>query len=163
MRKIIVLGAGGTAGRMISAEAHERGHDVTGVLRDPARAAEPPPSGVTIVAGDATDKESVQDLVGGADAVVVAIGGPERTLWREAAETLAEAIATLPEPRPRRVLTGGSTCRCPPSISIALLTFSGELSRIGFGRRRRGRCAVGFRGEDAYGDRDDRCSCPSVG
>jgi putative NADH-flavin reductase len=114
MRKIIVFGAGGRAGRMIGAEAHERGHDVTGVLRDPARAAEPPPSGVTIVAGDATDKESVQDLVGGADAVVVAIGGPERTLWRQAAETLVEGISKLPEPRPRIIHMGGGASLIGP-------------------------------------------------
>ncbi|HEX2312530.1 MAG TPA: NAD(P)H-binding protein, partial [Thermomonospora sp.] len=37
MGKIIVFGAGGRAGRAAVAEAVRRGHEVTAVVRDPAR------------------------------------------------------------------------------------------------------------------------------
>jgi putative NADH-flavin reductase len=119
MSKIVVFGAGGRAGRIITAEAQERGHEVTAVLRDPNRARERLQAATT-VAGDATEKDSVRALVRDADAVVVAIGGPGRTLWREAAETLVETIAELPEPRPRIIHMGGGATLMGPDGRIFL-------------------------------------------
>ncbi|MGQ4433313.1 NAD(P)H-binding protein [Streptomyces sp. SAS_260] len=37
MSRIVVLGAGGRAGRAVTAEALGPGHEVTAVVRDPAR------------------------------------------------------------------------------------------------------------------------------
>ena len=113
MSKIVIFGAGGQAGRTIAAEAAGRGHQVTAVLRDPDRAPEQL-RGMALVAGDATDKDAARDLVAGADVVVVAIGGPGRSLWRDAAEALVTAIGDLPEPRPRIIHMGGGATLLGP-------------------------------------------------
>ncbi|AIJ25602.1 NmrA family protein [Amycolatopsis methanolica 239] len=66
----MVFGAGGRAGRQAVAEAARRGHEVTAVVRDPAkhRALD----GVELVAGDVTDTVSVAALVKDQDAVISA-------------------------------------------------------------------------------------------
>lgn len=69
---IVVFGATGNVGREVVAEALRRGHQVTGVVRDPA-AIRPPAEGIRLAKGDATDARSVAEVVRGADAVVSAI------------------------------------------------------------------------------------------
>ena len=70
--KIVLFGATGNVGRRVAAEALVRGHEVVGVVRDPA-AATGSESGAQLVKGDATNVESVAGLAHGADAVVSAI------------------------------------------------------------------------------------------
>jgi uncharacterized protein len=76
MTNIAVFGAGGRAGRAITAEALSRGHAVTAVVRDLARHPDLPAA----VRGDVTDAEEVAALVHGHDAAVNAVSpasGPE--------------------------------------------------------------------------------------
>ncbi len=75
--KIVVFGATGNIGRRIVKEALSRGHEVTGVVRDPA-AVETPDPRVRLVKADATRAGDVARAVKGADAVVSAIS-PART------------------------------------------------------------------------------------
>jgi len=70
--KIVLFGATGNIGQRIVAEALSRGHEITGVVRDPSVATAPDPR-VKLVRGDATDEASVAGAVKGADAVVSAI------------------------------------------------------------------------------------------
>jgi putative NADH-flavin reductase len=70
--KLVVFGATGNVGQRVVAEALRRGHEVTGVVRDPS-AVKSPDSRVKLVKGDATNAESVAQVVRGADAVVSAI------------------------------------------------------------------------------------------
>jgi putative NADH-flavin reductase len=67
--KIVLFGATGQVGQRIVREALQRGHQVTGVVRDPSRAQSPDPR-VPLVQGDATDPASVARAVQGADAVI---------------------------------------------------------------------------------------------
>ncbi|WP_129839160.1 NAD(P)H-binding protein [Streptomyces sp. RFCAC02] len=78
MSGIVVLGAGGRAGRRAVAEAVRRGHEVTAVVRDPARAGELTGSPARIVAGDVTDAARVAELGAGQDALIsaAAVYGP---------------------------------------------------------------------------------------
>lgn len=116
MSNIVIFGAGGQAGRTIAVEALQRDHSVTGVFRDPEKHPEAP-GGMTAIKGDATDREGVASLATGADAVVLTVGGPGRTLWREAAEAVVGAISELPEPRPRVIhLGGGATLNGPDGV-----------------------------------------------
>ncbi|WP_174534427.1 NAD(P)-dependent oxidoreductase [Micromonospora chalcea] len=76
MTSIAVFGAGGRAGRAITAEAHRRGHRVTAVVRDPARHRDL----TSAVRGDVTDPETVTSIGYGHDAVVHAVSpasGPD--------------------------------------------------------------------------------------
>ena len=70
--KLVLFGATGNVGQRVAAEALRRGHEVIGVVRDPA-AVEPPDPRVRLVKGDATNAESVADVARGAEAVVSAI------------------------------------------------------------------------------------------
>ncbi|MCO1575310.1 NAD(P)H-binding protein [Crossiella sp. SN42] len=67
MSKIIIFGAGGRVGRLVAAEALARGHQVTSVVRDPARHPDLPGR---VVAGDVTDPDSVAALVPGHEVAV---------------------------------------------------------------------------------------------
>ncbi|MEV0645359.1 NAD(P)H-binding protein [Phytomonospora sp. NPDC050363] len=72
MSRIVVFGAGGRAGRAVTAEAVARGHEITAVVRDPARHAEFA-DGVEVVAGDVGDPASVASVTRGHDAAVNAV------------------------------------------------------------------------------------------
>jgi hypothetical protein len=70
--KLVVFGATGNVGQRVVAEALGRGHEVTGVVRDPSAVKWPDPR-VKLVKGDATKAENVAQVVRGADAIVSAI------------------------------------------------------------------------------------------
>ncbi|MFI2712053.1 NAD(P)-dependent oxidoreductase [Micromonospora sp. NPDC018662] len=113
MSNIVVFGAGGTAGSRIAAEAAERGHRVTAAVRRPEAVGYLPP-GVRTVTGDATAARSVRELAEDADVLVVAIGGGERALWRDAARTLVDTLRDLPDP-PRVIHVGGGATLLTPN------------------------------------------------
>ncbi|MET9427403.1 MULTISPECIES: NAD(P)H-binding protein [unclassified Streptomyces] len=74
MSQIIIFGAGGRAGRAAVAEARSRGHQVTAVVRDPAKYPDlRAVDGVRTVAGDVTDAPSVARLSVGHDAAISAV------------------------------------------------------------------------------------------
>ncbi|WP_431942296.1 NAD(P)-dependent oxidoreductase [Micromonospora marina] len=112
MSDIVVFGAGGTAGSRIAAEALERGHRVTAAVRRPEAVGYLPP-GVRTVTGDATSARSVRELAEDADVLVVAIGGGERELWRDAARTLVGTLREVPDP-PRVIHVGGGSTLLTP-------------------------------------------------
>jgi putative NADH-flavin reductase len=70
--KLVVIGATGNIGQRIVKEALSRGHEVIGVVRDPA-AVQPPDPRVRLVKGDATNADDVARVVRDADAVVSGI------------------------------------------------------------------------------------------
>ncbi|WP_405092657.1 NAD(P)H-binding protein [Micromonospora sp. NBC_01392] len=113
MSDIVVFGAGGTAGSRIAAEAAERGHRVTAAVRRPEAVGYLPP-GVRTVTGDATSARSVRELAEDADVLVVAVGGGERDLWRDAARTLVDTLRGMPDP-PRVIHVGGGATLLTPS------------------------------------------------
>jgi len=91
--KIVVFGATGNIGRRIVAEASNRGHQVVGVVRDPAAVATPDPR-VELRRGEATDAGSVAELARSADAVVSAIS-PRPNARGLPAPSLAAAARAL--------------------------------------------------------------------
>jgi putative NADH-flavin reductase len=70
--KIVIFGATGNIGGRVAKEALSRGHEVIGVVRDPAAVQSPDPR-VHLVKGDATSADDVARVVKGVDAVVSAI------------------------------------------------------------------------------------------
>jgi uncharacterized protein len=113
MSTIVVLGAGGKAGRLLVAEAARRGHLVRAVVRSTPMSSDPA-TGVDLVRGDASSREELEPLLAGADAVIVAVGAPGREIYRQTAQAVSEAVAALPEPRPYIVhMGGGATLRTP--------------------------------------------------
>ncbi|MEV4411846.1 NAD(P)H-binding protein [Catellatospora sp. NPDC049609] len=101
---VVVFGAGGRAGQAVTAEARERGHRVTAVVRDPARHGHLAADGVDVVPGDVTDAARVAAVVRGHDAAVHAVSpfrGPEQgfadldpDFFVKAADALTGALST---------------------------------------------------------------------
>ncbi|WP_018353025.1 NAD(P)-dependent oxidoreductase [Longispora albida] len=89
-KQIVVFGAGGRAGRAIVAEAASRGHQVTAVVRDPARHAGLAAAGVTVRAGDVADPAAAagHDIAVNAAADLAADPG---TFFPAAAKALASS------------------------------------------------------------------------
>lgn len=96
--KVAVLGASGRAGSEITKELASRGHSVTAIARKPN--AIPAASGVTPVAGDASDPAALAALIKGSDAVISALH------FDVPAETLLGALKTARVPR--LLVTGGA-------------------------------------------------------
>jgi putative NADH-flavin reductase len=94
MGKVMIVGAGGRAGRAATAEAVRRGHEVTAVIRDPARHHDLAGAGVTVVAGDVTDAEGLAALAAGHDAVIAAVYDLASTDPRGFFVTTADALIT---------------------------------------------------------------------
>ncbi|MFB9834066.1 NAD(P)-dependent oxidoreductase [Actinoallomurus acaciae] len=109
MSDIAVYGAGGRAGRAVTAEARARGHRVTAVVRDPARHGDLEADGVRVVRGDVTDRSTTAAIVRGHDAVVHAVSpftGPEQgfadldpEFFVTAADALLDGMAAAGVPR----------------------------------------------------------------
>lgn len=72
--RVTVFGATGATGRQVVDEALSVGHDVTVLVRDPAKLGAGT-DGVRVVVGDARDPDKVAEAVTGAGAVVSTIGG----------------------------------------------------------------------------------------
>lgn len=107
--KLVLFGATGNVGQRIAKEAVRRGHEVVGVVRDPAAVASPDPR-VRLVQGDATDADRVAEVVRGADAVASAISPRPNARGLTAASLAANAralIAGLKRAGVRRVLYVG--------------------------------------------------------
>ncbi|MEU8300891.1 NAD(P)H-binding protein [Micromonospora sp. NPDC048909] len=96
MSRIIVFGAGGRAGRAAVHEARRRGHQVTAVVRDPARYGDLATDDVTVRAGDVTDPDSIAQLAKGHDAAISAVydaGVQPDVFFAGAARALLDGLA----------------------------------------------------------------------
>jgi len=68
--KIALIGITGRVGSRVADELLKRGHEVTGIARNPAEVNEQP--GLTVRQGDATDPEGLTPILAGHDAVISA-------------------------------------------------------------------------------------------
>ncbi|MET9881962.1 NAD(P)H-binding protein [Streptomyces sp. NPDC006430] len=113
MAKIALFGATGTIGALVLREALGRGHQVTAVVRDPARlAGSPAAAGAEVVHGDVLDPHSVAAAAAGRDVVVSAVGpgAGDPGVLVTAAKSLIGGVCTLDAetPRPRVITVGGA-------------------------------------------------------
>jgi len=109
--RVVVFGATGNIGKVIVREALDRGHDVIGVSRDPAKF-DYREENFTGMAGNPTNRESVIDVTTGADSIINAVGGreaktPQETAMNQSAIAFSQAFAGLGEDGPRIVVVGG--------------------------------------------------------
>ncbi|GIH16822.1 NAD(P)-dependent oxidoreductase [Rugosimonospora africana] len=104
--RIAVFGAAGNTGSRIVAEALSRGHQVTAVVRDPARLPELPAS-VRPHIGDACDVGDVTAVSAGQD-VVVAATRPPAGYKSELVAVAKSLLAGLSGTRVRLLVVGGA-------------------------------------------------------
>jgi len=72
--RLAIFGASGGIGRAVMAAALSEGHEVTALTRDAARLADMENEHLRVVEGDAREPAVVARVVGGADAVISALG-----------------------------------------------------------------------------------------
>ncbi|MFD7902033.1 NAD(P)-dependent oxidoreductase [Kitasatospora sp. NPDC059747] len=109
MATIAVIGANGTIGSAVVAEARARGHEVAAVVRDPGRYR----GDVTAVErGDVLDPADVARVAAGRDVLVSAVGGGDgpghAALIEPAARSLVEGLRALGGAAPRLIAVGGA-------------------------------------------------------
>ncbi|MGW1077755.1 NAD(P)-dependent oxidoreductase [Streptomyces sp. NPDC002537] len=111
MAKIALFGANGTIGSRILREALDRGHQVTAVVRDPAKITESHPA-LTVTTGNVLDPQSVAAAAKDQDVVVSAVGGGDGpghvATIKPAAESLVAGVRTLGDAAPRVITVGGA-------------------------------------------------------
>ena len=88
-RRVVVLGATGATGRLLTSGAGERGHHVTAFARRPSAVVE---TADRVVGGSVTDVDRLEEAVSGSDAVLCALGAAT-PLRRDA--TLVDGVARL--------------------------------------------------------------------
>lgn len=134
--KIAVIGATGRTGRPLVERLLADGHDVSVLVRDPAKLGVLAER-VTVVTGSSTDAAALEQLLAGADAVVSALGptAKESDLHIRTAHAL---LATMPKYGVRRFVgISGAGVDVPGDqkglrdrlISKAIQTFGGELAK----------------------------------
>ena len=72
--KLTIFGASGATGTTLVQQALAAGHEVTAVVRDPARLAVPDHQRLEVVTADVLDPAAISPAVDGADAVISAVG-----------------------------------------------------------------------------------------
>ncbi len=72
--QLTILGATGATGTCLTQQALTAGHEVTAVVRDPARLAVPAHQRLRILTADVMDPASITPAIAGADAVISAVG-----------------------------------------------------------------------------------------
>jgi putative NADH-flavin reductase len=93
--KLTIFGATGATGTDLTSQALAAGHEVTAVVRDPARLAVPAQPRLRTVTADVMDPTSIIPAIAGADAVISAVGprgtGPT-TVIRDSVHSIVQAM-----------------------------------------------------------------------
>lgn len=117
--KLAIFGASGWIGGAVTREALARGHEVTAVVRDPARL-ELSHDRLATATGDVTQPDSIAAVTAGHDAVVAAISG-RRDAHHEAVPAAARALLeALPRTDVDRLVWvgGASSLEVAPGVRV---------------------------------------------
>lgn len=117
--RIIVFGAAGSVGKEVVAEALSRGHEVTAVVRRPARLVELPADADARI-GDAANVEDVADLSAGHDVAVTATR-PAPGQEGDLVTTAKALLAGLAGSGVRLLVVGGAASLTVPGTDRTVL------------------------------------------
>jgi putative NADH-flavin reductase len=93
--KLTIFGATGGTGRCLVEQALAAGHDVTAVVRDPARLAVPAQPGLHVVTANVMDPAAIRPALATAEAAISAVGprGTGRTtVSQDSARSIVQAM-----------------------------------------------------------------------
>jgi putative NADH-flavin reductase len=103
--KLTIFGATGGTGSCLADQAVAAGHEVTVVVRDPARLAGSVSSRLRVVTADVLDPAAIGPAVAGADTVISAIGPRASGPTTISQDSAASIIAAMRETGVRRLMT----------------------------------------------------------
>jgi putative NADH-flavin reductase len=114
---IALYGATGKSGSRILTELLSRGHQVTAIVRDPAKLAAQP--GLTVIEGDVSSAEAIASKTKGADAVVSAYGPPadDTDKLLPVTENFIEAAKKAGTPR-TLIVGGAGSLEVAPGVTV---------------------------------------------
>ena len=114
---IALYGATGKSGSRILTELLSRGHQVTAIIRNPAKLAAQP--GLTVVAGDVSSASTIAAKIKGVDAVVSAYGPPpdDTDQLLPVTEHFIEAVKEAGTPR-FIVVGGAGSLEVAPGVTV---------------------------------------------
>ncbi|MCM2393091.1 NAD(P)-dependent oxidoreductase [Streptomyces albipurpureus] len=118
--KLTVFGATGGIGQEIVKQGLEAGHEVTAVVRDPARLTVTG-SGLTVFPADLAQPESLRAAVGGRDAVLSGLGANTRADAGIAVKLTRSVLAAMEAEGTRRLLVVSASPLGDPSADEPLL------------------------------------------
>jgi putative NADH-flavin reductase len=105
--KVALYGATGKAGSRILKELVSRGHQVTAIVRDPAKLPAPGP-GVTVTQGDLSDPAKIAAAINGAEALISAYGPPQNNVDAIVGVTQRQIEALSHGSKARLIIVGGA-------------------------------------------------------
>ena len=149
--KLTILGASGATGTYLTSQALAAGHEVTAVVRDPARLTVPAHPRLRTVTADVMDPASIAPAIEGADAVISAVGprgtGPTTVVQ----DSVHSIIAAMDKTCTRRLLQVSGSVVADEGESPYMRYLVKPVARRTFLRHV---CADMRRGEDQIRDSD---------
>jgi uncharacterized protein len=114
---VVLYGATGNAGSRILAELVSRGHQVTAVVRNPAKLQ--PAAGLYTRQGDLSDTHAIATAIKGADAVISAYA-PPFSATHELVDVVKRLILAVQEARVSRLLVvgGAGSLEVAPGVKL---------------------------------------------
>jgi putative NADH-flavin reductase len=114
--KLTIFGATGATGKCLVEQAIAAGHDVTAVVRDPARLTVPGHPRLAVVTANVMDPASITPAIAGRDAVLTALGPHGTGPTTISQDSVRSIIRTMQETGTRRLIT----------VSGSIVTDKGE-------------------------------------
>lgn len=102
--RLTIFGATGATGTSLVEQALASGHDVTAVVRDPARLTEAARGQARVITADVMDPAAITPAVAGADAVLTAIGPRGTGPTTVSADSVSSIIQAMGKAEVRRLL-----------------------------------------------------------
>ena len=100
--KIVVFGASGKTGRLVVAQAVQRGDDVVAFVRDASK--QWFPDAVKVMQGSPSDVHAAESALVGADAVISALGPIAQQTTTEISDATRTIVETMERTGPHRVV-----------------------------------------------------------
>src|SRR5207237_9272161 len=124
--KVVIFGATGQTGRLLTERADANGHQVTAFVRDPARM-DLPSGSARVIQGDVLDSAAVDHAVAGQEAVLVALGTATRRGSQVLPQGIRYILAAMERHALRRILVLSAAGALPDRAGSVLGTLGLEV------------------------------------
>ena len=130
--RLTIFGATGGTGTQLVRQALDGGHEVTAVVRDPARLTVPQQAGLRVVRADVMDPDAIVPAVEGADAVLSALGNRISGPATVRAEGVRSILAAMDKTGVRRlaVVSAAGAYNDPSDPLVTRLVVKPLLQRL---------------------------------